>query len=162
MAKVDEGLTNAPSSVEEEEAQLAQARANKIFKDFRTTPIHKANLSLYLRREKVRITAQIKEKEKKRAKERRTGVGAGGGRGKKKGKGNADKDKDSDSQNGTGYELNEIEKKKKLLKECLSFEHNINMLEVYLVYNMYMSAAQALAVVQVFIDRKARMRCSLE
>ena len=41
MSKIDEGLTNTSSSPEEEEAQMAIARANKIFKDFRTTPIHK-------------------------------------------------------------------------------------------------------------------------
>jgi len=139
MARIDEGLSTSPlNNPEEEEEVRKQAMQNKIYKDYRMVPIHRANLALYLKREKQRIAMQLREAEKAQKK----GKGGRGG-------------KNSTDTNEAAIVADEFEKRKKLLRRCLSFEHNLNMLEAYLVYNMYITAEQANAVVQVFIERRA-------
>jgi hypothetical protein len=138
MARIDEGLSSSPlGNPEEEEEIRRQAMQNKIFKDGRLLPVHKSNLALFLKREKQRIAAQIREKEKMSSKSRKSGKN-----------GNTYSSDGSDA--GDDFAI-----RKQLLRRCLSFEHNLNMLEVYLVYNMYLSSDQANAIVQVFIERRA-------
>ena len=135
MARLDEGLSaNPASNPEEEEEVRRQAMANRIYKEGRLVPIHKANLSLFLKREKQKIATKNREKEKAADKKRKIS------------KKIAEVKEDDDD---------DFVKKKKLLRRCLSFEHNLNMLEAYLVYNMYLTAEQSNAIVQVFIERRA-------
>ena len=137
MARIDEGLSSSFSSPEEEIEAQKQAMQNKIFRDHRLVPVHKANLALYLKREKQRIATQIRETEKANARNNRKNKKA------------------TKAPKADAIDVDEFEKRKQLLRRCLSFEHNLNMLEASLVYNMYLSAEQANAIVQVFIERRA-------
>lgn len=138
----------------------AAVLASKIYRDARARPASSVDVSRYL--ERVRKAARLAKRAHQhtkadgmeddkpgskvdRAEKRDSAHKHKGGKKKHAAAGRG----------GDAAEVLSVPEREQLVSRCMRFEKNLQLLESYLIYNMWVSAEQALQIARAFEDREA-------